>query len=239
MDRSSAATIDLNRIGTSFFEREQAEILQIVDETVRTAQSRQRMGKRFSWNRFNRNVACRVVGDFLEKHLEPDRKPVGPGVFIRGYPVEFDLMIVRFQAGPASFTNAFEKDSVNFVVEIRSHGYINMEYPERLKSAFERITQAFPNVKCAYLSMNETWTPKNPGSVGHIERMRGILEPRYPVFCLRDSGTGDMIQGQWEGVVRTFRKVGLRSSLTFYSVGWLVVFQTGLDDARSDFRGPS
>lgn len=205
LDGSLANNVDLDSIGTSLFDFDQSEILRITDRTITTAQSRQRMGKRFSWNKFNEDVVCRVVIEFLEKHLRPSKKPVGPGVFIHDYPVEFDLMITQSQAQPIRFTNSFGKESVSSVVEIKSQGYLDTEYPHRLRSAYEQISGTFPHIHCAYLSLNETWKPKGPDSISHVEHLKKILEPEYPVFCLRDSNTGEVFRGQWERFVNTLQ----------------------------------
>lgn len=189
----------------SLFDFEQSEILRITDGMIRTVQSRQRMGKRFSWNKFNGDVVCRVVIEFLEKHLRPNKKPVGPGVFIHDYPVEFDLMITQSQAEPIRFTNSYGRESVSFVVEIKSHGYVDIEYPHKLRSAYEKIGGTFPHIHCAYLSLSETWKPKRSDYISYVELLKKILEPKYPVFCLRDSSTGEVFKGQWEGFVRTLQ----------------------------------
>jgi hypothetical protein len=177
------------------FEIEQADIVRTIKEKERRTESVG--GAKFRWNKFNGDLACRVVKQFLKKHLPHYVKVVGPNAYIEGYPSEFDLLLVAESAIPAAFTNAYCEDEVRFVIEIKSHGYMDREFPSRLLEEFEALQEHYKNVKCTYLTIRETWNPKREGSISYVRELKKVLEPKYQVFCLAESRTHEIIPGQW------------------------------------------
>ena len=107
------------------FETEQADILSVI--RAREPRTEDAPGTRFRWKKFNRDLVCRVVREFLRKHLPKGVKIAGPNAYIEGYPTEFDLLLVTEDALPAAFTNAYRDSEVRFVIEIKSHGYMDPE----------------------------------------------------------------------------------------------------------------
>ncbi len=114
------------------FDIEQAEIVKIIKSKERLTDTSR--GTKFSWNKLNVDLAHRVVKEFLRKRLPKQVKVVGPNVYIDGYPVEFDLLLVTEGAIPAAFTNAYRDGEVRFVIEVKSHGYMAREFPEQVLS---------------------------------------------------------------------------------------------------------
>ena len=177
------------------FETEQADIVKIIKTKEGRTESGE--GTKFRWNKFNGDLACRVVKEFLRKHLPKQVKVVGPNAYIEGYPTEFDLLVVTESALPAAFTSAYRSDDVRFVIEVKSHGYMNRGFPSKLLSEFEAIRERYKNVNCTYLTVRETWNPKRAASISYIRQLKNVLEPKYRVFCLAESRTQELIPGQW------------------------------------------
>ena len=122
------------------FDIEQAEIIRIIESNEkRTAE----YAGNFVWSRFNGDIVCRVVKQFLRKHLSTQVKLVGPNAYIEGYPTEFDLLLVAGSAIPAAFTNAYRDSEVRFVIEVTSHGDMADELPEQLLSQFKTLLKEY------------------------------------------------------------------------------------------------
>ena len=181
------------------FEREQAEILDIIKGKERRTEDGQ--GTRFRWNKFNGDLACRVVKEFLRKHLPKEVKVVGPNVYIEEYPTEFDLLVVTESALPAAFTSAYRDDDLQLIIEVKSHGYMNRGSPSKLLSEFEAIQERYKNVNCTYLTIRETWNPKREASISYVRELKKVLDPKYQAFCLAESRTQELIPGQWRQFV--------------------------------------
>jgi len=181
------------------FEIEQAEILDLIKSKERRTEGGE--VTRFRWNKFNGDLACRVVKEFLRKHLPKEVKVVGPNVYIEGYPAEFDLLLVTENALPAAFTSAYRNDDVRFIIEVKSHGYMSREFPSKLISEFGAVRERYKNVNCTYLTIRETWNPKREGSISYVRELKKVLEPQYRVFCLAESRTHKIVAGQWREFV--------------------------------------
>jgi len=153
------------------------------------------------WNKFNQDLACRVVKEFLKKHVPKRIKVVGPYAYIEGYPAELDLVLVTEDAIPAAFTNAYRDTDVRFVVEVKSHGYMNQGFPSKLLSEFDAIHARFKNVDCTYLAIRETWNPTGEAPTSSIRELKEVLEPKHRAFCLAELRTGELIPGQWRQFV--------------------------------------
>ncbi len=87
-------------------------------------------------------------------------------------------------------------------MEVKSHGYMDKEYPRKLGLKFDAIVKNFPHTKCVYLAIRETWKPKRPKSISYVEVLKRVLQPNHKVFCLKDARTCEVFAGQWEGFVK-------------------------------------
>ena len=182
------------------FDTEQAEIVRIIENMERKSEGVE--GASFRWNKFNGDLACRVVREYLRKHLPKEVKVAGPNAYIEGYPTEFDLLLVTEDALPAAFTNAYRDHEVRFIIEVKSHGYMNREFPSRLLSEFEAVRERYANVNCTCLTIRETPMPKREAAVSYLRELKKILEPKYRVFCLAESRSGELVSGgQWHQFV--------------------------------------
>jgi len=181
------------------FDIEQAEILEIIESKERRYEDAE--GARFRWNKFNGDLTCRAVREYLRKHLPKEVKLAGPNAYIDGYPTEFDLLLVTEDALPAAFTNAYRDHEVRFIIEVKSHGYMNREFPSKLLSEFDAVRERYKNVNCTYLTIRETWMPKRDASISYVRELKKVLEPKYRVFCLAESRTAELVPGQWQQFV--------------------------------------
>lgn len=181
------------------FDIEQADIVKTVKDNERRSENSGE--KKFRWNKYNGDLACRVINEFLRKHMPTDLKIVDPNAFIDGYPTELDLLMVTGSTIPRAFTNAYRNEEVRFVIEVKSHGYMQREFPTILLSEFEALRSRFPNVNCTYVTVRETWNPKRETSISYVRELKKTLEPRYRVFCLAESRTHELIAGQWQEFV--------------------------------------
>jgi hypothetical protein len=186
------------------FDIEQKEIVEIIRTKERSETSG---GMGFEWNKFNGDIACRVVKEFLRRRLPNKLKVVGPNVYVDGYPTEFDLLLVTESAIPAAFTSAYTHRDVRFVIEMSSHGDMSRDFPERLLTQFTALQMQTPNVNCACLMTHETRNPKTDDSMSYGNELKKVLEPRYRVFCLTESGTHELIPGQWREFVNHLAKM--------------------------------
>jgi len=175
---------------------EQDEILRIIGETIRTDKI-SADARKLSWNKFNGDVSCRVVGTFLQRHMPNGLKVAGPGVFIHGYPMEFDLLVLDSDAEPLPYTNSYPDKKVKFVVEVKGKGGMDKDHPSKQLAKFDAIAKKFPHIRCVYFTIRETGEPKRPNSINYLKNLRTILEPRHRVFCLKDSRTNDVYLDQW------------------------------------------
>ena len=181
------------------FDTEQEDIVKIIKAKERVTETFGK--KKFSWNKFNGDLVCRVVKQFLKRHLPTKMKVVGPNVYIDGYPAEFDLMLVTESAIPAAFTNAYRDSEVQFVIEVKSHGNVAPDYPEELLSRFRNLREQYPNVNCTYLIIREAWNPEKDNSPSYVKQLKRALEPQFRVFSLAESRTHGIIPGQWREFV--------------------------------------
>ena len=171
------------------------QIISVIDKlTRRKDQKREEIG---SWSKYNGDVVCRIIKGFLEKHTPRNLQVVGPNVFIEGHPFESDLMIIDSDSEPVQFTNCYRSDIVRFLIEVKSRGHMDKAFPDRLRLRFDDITRRFPNVRCVYLTVRESGTPKRSNSINYLGQIRKTLEPRHRVFRLKDSRTNEEYGEQW------------------------------------------
>ncbi|MCC6019112.1 MAG: hypothetical protein LM601_08775 [Candidatus Verstraetearchaeota archaeon] len=184
-------------VETELFNKEQEEIVRKVLALSKTSRETG-IGGKFSWNRYNGRVACNVVKYYLEKHLRSGLK-AATSVFIKGLPIEFDILIIDKDAVPEEFTDAFDPESVHSVIEVKSHGTIGEERLEQIKRIFEKLDKEY-GIKPIYLTIREAGKPQRKGSKNWIEITTKILSP-YKVYVLSDSRKGELYPDQWKNFI--------------------------------------
>jgi len=176
------------------FEDEQAEIVNIVKSKERRIEG---FGDEARWSKFNEDLACRVVKQFLKRHLPQHVRLVGPNVYIEGLPTELDLLLVTENAIPAAFTNAYRDNEVRFMIDVKSHRSMNREDSSELSSEFEALQEHCKEMTYAFLTILETSNLAGEGVSNRIAALNQILAPRGKAFCLAESEPQEVIPGQW------------------------------------------
>lgn len=175
---------------------EQEEIVLKIERLSKTSENTG-VGGRFSWNKYNGNVTCNVVKHYLSKRLRWGLKAVGP-TFIKGLPMEFDVLIVDKKAVREKFTGAYDAKSVHLIVEVKSHGTYSEEALKRVKKTFEMLNKEY-GLSCVYLAIRESGKPKRGGK-NWINITKEILNP-YNVYVLSDSRTKDLYPNEWRNFI--------------------------------------
>jgi len=121
--------------------------------------------------------------EVIREHLEHEGFPVSArDVFIKGLPVEIDLLIPKGGIKP-DHGILFKPEDVLVVFEIKFSGNYGEKARTRLKEHFEEITASHNYIRCAYVTVIERFTYKwkiDPEFLG----------PNFGVFTLnwRDAG---------------------------------------------------
>jgi hypothetical protein len=181
------------------FENEQAEIV----NTVKSKEGRSEGsgGEEGRWSKFNEELACRVVKQYMKKHLPTRIRVIGPNAYIEGSPTELDLLLVTENAIPAAFTNAYRPDDVKFVIGVRSQGSSDREFPSKLLLEFETLRERHTELKFAYLAIRAARNHKEDTAASHDRQLSKFLESGYRAFFLAESERQEIIPGQWRQFV--------------------------------------
>jgi hypothetical protein len=144
-------------------------------------------------------VVARAVISFLKPHVVAACSVVGPGVYVEGYPTEFDALVVENSAVPVLGTAAYRKDDVKLLIEIKKHGF----YFKKIKEKYEisKYFRAFRDIgkPFLYLTVRESST--------FISATRNVLGEDS--FFLGVSH-GELREGEWNRFIERVR--GLLSS---------------------------
>jgi len=176
------------------FENEQAEI-------VNTVKSKEGFGGvEAKWDKFNEELACRVVKQYLKKHLPSRVRVIGPNAYIEGSPTELDLLLVTENAIPAAFTNAYRPNDVRFVIGIRSHGSVDRSFPPELLLEFEALRELHADLKFAYLAIRAR-SPPDEVKVAPGVSPGKVVQLGYRAFYLAESENQEIISAQWQQFV--------------------------------------
>ena len=183
------------------FQREQSELLALVDNT-------KPQGRTKGWSKYRGDVVCRILAHYLSKHLPSTLKIIGPDAYIVGFPTEFDLLVAGASATPVKFTNAYPADQVYCVIEVKTQGIrskLDRFSAEvgRIRDNFQSVVKASPNLKCAYITIEEASpaTQESSKSFDFVKETRKGLAP-FPFFVLRNSRNQKPYEGQWENFVK-------------------------------------
>jgi len=142
-------------------------------------------GLGLKWNRFRGNTISNIIARYLEKHLPNDIRLVKLA-WVEGCPTEFDILVVDKDARPIDFTDAYPKEQVRLLIEIKSSGvYYKREDIKNHMSEMFKKWKVETGKPVIYLSM---WEAK-----AHIKEVQDALG-NDTAFILRVEGE-DMITG--------------------------------------------
>jgi hypothetical protein len=71
----------------------------------------------------------------------------------------------------------------------------------KIRRNFEEVNSKYSHIKFIYLTYEEVICPKKQDSINYFEETKKYLGPKYKAFCLKDSRTGQILQGQWTNFV--------------------------------------
>jgi len=186
----------------------QREIIHIIE-----AMNKNFLGKGREWNKFHGDIVCRVFIDFISREVCPDLKVMGPNIYIRGFPTEFDILIVDRDAEHGKYINAFEPEKVRCGIESKARGTFGGRDALRkslgqIKHNFIRVDRQYPHIMFFYLTYQEVTNPKRGSSIDYLKKTREILAP-YRVFCLKESRSGNPMLGEWDKMVSFLKEKSL------------------------------
>ncbi len=175
------------------FEEEHREIVNIVKNLEAPKGERRRKG---AWNKFLGDATNRIVMKYLSKHLPDNYISVGPGAYIEGVPKEFDLVVVDRQAKPIEFTNAYPRDSVLVVVEVKRTGvfYKKREAEEKMRKHLIEIVENLKGTPFLYITFHES--EKLIGATRQVYGSRAF-------FLSTGYKYGEILRDEWKRFVET------------------------------------
>ena len=163
-----------------------------------------------SWKKFIGDYFCRVVKCFLGKEIPKNCQVTEPNVYITGFPVEYDLLIIKKGSKPEKYTRSFDPKDVYLGMELKMNGIYGSRKDLKknilkVKNNFDLVKDEHNHIDFVYLTFSEVTNPKRKGSIDYLEINRDVFEPDYGAFCLSDSRreaiTPDL-ENQWVNFVQ-------------------------------------
>ncbi|HLI62333.1 MAG TPA: hypothetical protein VKV05_02955 [Terriglobales bacterium] len=126
-------------------------------------------------------------------------------VFIKGVPVEIDLVVPKTTARP-DYGICYEADDVLAALEVKSYGAFGQGAAERIRACFKEILRSNPSIWCAYVTLTERKNYKYAVNCSNLE---------FPAFTLFwHSGPEVNPQfsstGQWAHLISELKKLPMR-----------------------------
>ena len=163
-----------------------------------------------SWKKFIGDYFCRVVKCFLGKEIPKNYQVTEPNAYITGFPVEYDLLIIKKGSKPEKYTRSFDPKDVYLGMELKMNGIYGSRKDLKknilkVKNNFDLVKDEHNHIDFVYLTFSEVTNPKRKGSIDYLEINRDVFEPDYGAFCLSDSRreaiTPDL-ENQWINFVQ-------------------------------------
>jgi len=143
---------------------------------------------------FCKKFSGALTVELIRDHLKREGIPVSPrDVFIKGLPLEIDLIIPRQNIRPA-YNLLYKPENVVAVLEIKYRGAFGSQALENIKANFQRIRQFGKHIRCIYVTVIETrgyrWavTRKNLGF------------PAYTLFWYSNKNQEYTQSNDWENL---------------------------------------
>jgi hypothetical protein len=150
---------------------------------------------RQGWSKFTSSVAVEI----FRAALRQEQIPVSPrDCFIRGVPIEFDLLVTRPHPDP-TWELLYAPDEVRVALEVKQVG----AFPgtiERVCRDFRRLSAQYPHIDCAYVAIEERKGYKLAVSQENINH-RVFTLARYG-----DPAKDFELTGEWEGLLTFLRQ---------------------------------
>ena len=163
-----------------------------------------------SWKKFIGDYFVRVIIEFLSKEIPKSYQVTEPNSYITGFPVEYDLLIIKKGSKPEKYTRSFDPKDVHLGMELKMNGIYGSRKDleknnQKVKNTFDIVKKEHSHINFVYLTFSEVTNPKRKGSIDYLEINRDVFEPDYGAFCLSDSRreaiTPDL-ENQWVDFVQ-------------------------------------
>ena len=119
-------------------------------------------------------LTVETIREALQKHGIPVS---ARDVFIRGIPIEFDLLVPRHNASCPLGGILYKPEDVIAVLEIKASGLFDYNSKSRIEKCFEEVRQKNPEIFCGYVTLSERHS--------FHEKNFGGNEWAYPLFWYR------------------------------------------------------
>ena len=163
-----------------------------------------------SWKKFIGDYFCRVVKCFLGKEIPKSYQVTEPNAYITGFPVEYDLLIIKKGSKPEKYTRSFDPKDVYLGMELKMNGIYGSRKDleknnKKVKKTFDIVKKEHSHINFVYLTFSEVTNPKRAGSIDYLKINKDVIGKDYGVFCLSDSRreaiTPDL-ENQWINFVQ-------------------------------------
>ncbi len=163
-----------------------------------------------SWKKFIGDYFCRVVKCFLGKEIPKNYQVTEPNAYITGFPVEYDLLIIKKGSKPEKYTRSFDPKDVYLGMELKMNGIYGSKKDleknnKKVKNTFDIVKKEHSHINFVYLTFSEVTNPKRAGSIDYLKKNKDVIGKDYGVFCLSDNRreaiTPDL-ENQWVNFVQ-------------------------------------
>jgi len=89
------------------------------------------------WTKLYGDVCVRIFREFLLEELPEEYTITQPYAYIKGFPYEFDLLIVDKSSRPIKYTNIYHTNNVRIGIEIKARGIYGGR--DEIKNAIHRL----------------------------------------------------------------------------------------------------
>jgi len=175
------------------------KLMKKVKKTVETKDEPKR------WRKYYGDVCARIFREFILQEIPFEYTISPPNAYIEGFPTEFDLLAIDKNVYPMKYTNAYPPERIRCGIEIKAHGIFGgrkdlEKVAKKIKGNFDVVKSKYPHIDFIYLTYEEVAFPKRENSINYLEETKRMINP-YRVFCLKDSRTAKLIDGEWESFV--------------------------------------
>lgn len=135
----------------------------------------------FKNRQFSGAAMVHIVKDLLKEY---ELYTSDKDVFIKGIPIEIDLLIVKKDSKPL-YGILWNADDVLFALEIKKSGVIEINNSYKINADFNRIKSLYPHIKLLYITLSES-----RNNIRELNKADNV----YTLFLKRNgkySSTGD------------------------------------------------
>jgi hypothetical protein len=167
------------------FDGERKRIAQLYDEAYPNRANKKGRGKK---------LRGALTAEAFRRCLAGENIPVSPrDVFIRGLPVELDLIVPKVGAPPPDHNVLYGAQDVAAVLEVKFNGVFDRKANDAIRSVFTQVRNLCGDVECIYVTVTESKSYKH-AIVGECERFQF---PAYTLFWTSGGGIYEENSGAW------------------------------------------